>query len=204
VSLTWHRKRLKSLSVCHVILIAGRAYNLGAHPYVAMLPFVRNDSFGRNVMDLYLLRHAEAGEAPRDDDRELTEHGHKQARAVASGLAALAPRLDALLCSPLPRAIQTANPAATALRLSIEQVEALASGRAAGDVLDDLAGRGSSNRVLLVGHEPQLSQLALHLTGGRVHMRKAMLARITVLTLDPPYGDLEWLLSWRHLERIGK
>ncbi len=154
-------------------------------------------------MDLYLLRHAEAGEAPRDEDRELTEHGHKQARAVASGIAALAPRLDALLCSPLPRAIQTANPVATALRLSIEQVEALASGQTAGEVLDDLSRRGS-NRVLLVGHEPQLSQLALHLTGGRVHMRKAMLAQITVLTFEPPYGDLEWLLSWRHLQRIGR
>jgi len=155
-------------------------------------------------MDLYLLRHAEAGEAPHDEDRELTEHGHKQARAVASGLTALAPRLDALLCSPLARAIQTANPVATALRLSIEQVDALASGRTAGEVLDDLARRGGSNRVLLVGHEPQLSQLALHLTGGRVHMRKAMLARIDALTLDPPDGTLEWLLSWRHLERIGK
>jgi len=154
-------------------------------------------------VDLYLLRHAEAGEAPRDDDRELTEHGHKQARAVAAGLTVLEPRIDSLLCSPLPRAIQTANPVAAALRLSIEQVEVLASGRAAGEVLDDLAGRGS-NRALLVGHEPQLSQLALHLTGGRVHMRKAMLARITVLTFQPPYGDLEWLLSWRHLGRIGK
>jgi phosphohistidine phosphatase SixA len=37
-------------------------------------------------MNVYLLRHAEAGEAPRDEERELTEHGRPQPAAVAAGI----------------------------------------------------------------------------------------------------------------------
>jgi phosphohistidine phosphatase len=153
-------------------------------------------------MDLYLLRHAAAGEAPRDEDRELTERGHQQARAVAGGLAWLDPGLDAILTSPLPRAAQTAQPVARALGLRLETVRALAPGHDPTEALALLAGRGE--RVLLVGHEPQLSGIAELATGGRVHMRKAMLARIELRSTDPADGELTWLLAWRHLERLAR
>src|SRR5438067_4279335 len=127
-------------------------------------------------MDLYLLRHGEAGQAPRDEDRELTERGHEQARAIAAGLAWLNPGLDIILASPLPRAIQTAQPLARALGLEVQTAAALAPGHGPHEPLALLAGRGE--RVLLVGHEPQMSGIALRLTGGRVHMRTAMLAHV--------------------------
>ena len=153
-------------------------------------------------MDLYLLRHAAAGEAPRDEDRELTERGHQQARAVAAGLAWLDPGLDAILTSPLPRAAQTAQPVARALGLRLETARALAPGHDPTKALALLAGRGQ--RVLLVGHEPQLSGIAQLATGGRVHMRKAMLARIELESADPADGELDWLLAWRHLQRLAR
>ena len=153
-------------------------------------------------MDLYLLRHAAAGEAPRDEDRELTERGHQQARAVAAGIAWLDPGLDAILTSPLPRAAQTAQPVARALGLRLETARALAPGHDPTEALALLAGRGQ--RVLLVGHEPQLSGIAQLATGGRVHMRKAMLARIELESADPADGELAWLLAWRHLQRLAR
>jgi phosphohistidine phosphatase len=153
-------------------------------------------------MELYLLRHAAAGEAPRDEDRELTQRGHQQARAVAGGLAWLNPGLDAILTSPLPRAAQTAQPVARALGLRLETAHALAPGHDPTEALALLAGRGQ--RVLLVGHEPQLSGIAQRATGGRVHMRKAMLARIELQSTDPADGELAWLLAWRHLERLAR
>lgn len=155
-------------------------------------------------MDLFLLRHAEAGEAPRDEIRELTAHGHEQARAVAAGTAWLAPGIGAVVSSPLPRAMQTAQPVAAALGLRVEASEALATGHAPEEALALLSGRGE--RMLLVGHEPQLSTLVLHVTGGRIHMRKAMLARVELHNAEPvgAYGELAWLLSWRHLERLGQ
>ena len=153
-------------------------------------------------MELYLLRHAAAGEAPRDEDRELTERGHQQARAVAAGIAWLNPGLDAILTSPLPRAAQTAQPVAKTLGLRLETVDALAPGHDPAEALALLAGRG--NCLLLVGHEPQLSGIAQLATGGRVHMRKALLARLELQSADPADGELAWLLAWRHLEGLAR
>ncbi len=155
-------------------------------------------------MDVLLLRHAEAGEAATDDARELTPRGRDQARAVAKGMAALDLDIDAVFSSPLPRAVQTAATVAARLGLETTQEDALRSGRSAGHALHLLDAHTMRRRVLLVGHEPQLSSLLLHLTGGRVHMRKAMLAGAEVISLDPSYGSLSFLLSWRHLERLGQ
>ncbi len=153
-------------------------------------------------MDLYLLRHGEAGEAPRDEDRELTPRGHEQARAVAAGVKWLDLELDAILTSPLPRARQTAAPVAEALGMRAEEAVSLTASRAPEAALALLPSRGE--RVLLVGHEPQLSGIIREMTGGRVHMRKAMLAHIEARVLDPAAGELAWLLSWRQLERLGR
>lgn len=172
-----------------------------------MSPWRRPNTIRRSrgmeeAMELYLLRHAEAGEAPRDDDRTLTERGHMQAQAAAAGIAWLDLGLDTILTSPLPRAAQTAAPVADALGLRTETAGELATGRGPDDALALLAGRGE--RILLVGHEPQLSGIASLATGGRIHMRKGMLARIELHAARPAYGELAWLLSWRHLERLGR
>jgi phosphohistidine phosphatase SixA len=153
-------------------------------------------------MDLYLLRHAEAGEAPRDEERELTEHGQVQARAAAAGILWLELGLGAVLSSPLPRATQTAEPVARALGISLETAQALATGRSPAEGLALLAGHAEP--ILLVGHEPQLSRIALAVTGGRVRLRKAMLLCLELLSDDPPQGELAWLLSWKHLKRLGR
>lgn len=153
-------------------------------------------------MDLYLLRHAEAGEAPRDEDRQLTERGRRQARAVAAGIAWLDLGLNAILTSPLPRATQTAQPVADALRMRLASSAALATGHHPAEALALLHGRGDA--VLLVGHEPQLAEIIRMLTGGRAHVRKAMLARLEVESTDPPAGAIAWLLPWKHLERLGR
>ncbi len=153
-------------------------------------------------MELYLLRHGEAGESPRDEDRELTPRGHEQARAVAAGIAWLGLEFDAILTSPLPRARQTAEPVARTLKARLDEATPLASGRAPEVALALLPGRGE--RVLLVGHEPQLSGIVRIVTGGRIHMRKAMLAWIELRAVKPPDGELAWLLSWRQLRRLGR
>src|SRR5579862_1886569 len=101
-------------------------------------------------MDLYLLRHAEAGEAPRDEERQLTERGQRQAQAVAAGIAWLDLKLNAILSSPLPRSAQTARPVAEALGLRVESTSGLATGHSVDEALALLAGRGDA--VLLVGH----------------------------------------------------
>jgi phosphohistidine phosphatase SixA len=153
-------------------------------------------------MNVYLLRHAEAAEAPRDEERELTEHGRAQAAAVAAGIRRLDLGITALLSSPLPRARQTAQPVSDALGLALETVDGLATGQRPAQGIALLAGRGDG--LLLVGHEPQFSGIISTVTGGRVHLRKAMLAALECSSLDAMDGALAWMLSWRHLERLGR
>ena len=152
-------------------------------------------------MELYILRHAEAGVAPRDEDRELTDHGRQSALAVAGGIASMHLGVESLICSPLVRAVQTAYPASKALTLSCEIADGLSTGRSPEEALKLVsAHRGP---VLLVGHEPQLSGIVLAATGGRIHMRKAMLACIELDSLDPVTGRLAWLLTWQHLRKLS-
>ncbi len=70
-------------------------------------------------MRLYLMRHAEAGEAdarrwPDDRQRPLSERGHREHALVAVALARMGVRFDRLLTSPLVRARQTAEITAAA------------------------------------------------------------------------------------------
>ena len=64
-------------------------------------------------MKLLLIRHATAVPSGTpgipDDERPLTAKGKKKFRLAARGLARIVRRPDALLTSPLPRALETAS-----------------------------------------------------------------------------------------------
>jgi broad specificity phosphatase PhoE len=79
-------------------------------------------------MDLVLVRHAEpvrtpAGSVDGPADPGLTPRGLAQSRRLASWLAG--ERIDAVLSSPMRRAVETAEPVAAALGLEIEVVDGL-------------------------------------------------------------------------------
>ena len=98
-------------------------------------------------MDLILWRHAEAEDAPGNDDlgRALTARGRKQAERMAAWLA---PRL----------------PATT--------VDAIAPGAAAQAVLDAAGWPAGGGAVLIVGHQPTLGETAARAVGeGDEHWR---------------------------------
>jgi phosphohistidine phosphatase len=136
-----------------------------------------------------LLRHGDAEEGDGDDDaRRLTAKGERQARTAGRALAALGADLDACLTSPKLRAAETARLACEPLGLEPEVAEDLRGGGF--DSLALAAGRGD---VLLVGHEPSLSDEVARLTGGRVKLRKGGIAIVdgsTLMALLRP-GDLD-------------
>ncbi len=76
-------------------------------------------------------------------------------------------RPDAVVASPLVRAVQTADILAAGVGFggAIEALVALAPSGSAGHVADELPTRGAS--VMAVGHEPGMSALASHLSGVR-------------------------------------
>jgi len=122
------------------------------------------------VKQLLLLRHAEAEPARpglSDFDRTLTPQGHAQAQAAARRLRQFGVHLDALLASPAARARQTAVIVAAQLHLDAVLLyePALYLGAAA-TVLQPLQHCSAAARaVLVVGHNPALSELARELAG---------------------------------------
>ena len=138
-------------------------------------------------MEIWLLRHAVAEDRSgtgRDADRTLTEDGHRRAREVARGLAALEPGIELVLTSPFARARQTAEPAARALKLlaRLRETPALEPDADPDDVLAEIRSEKVGS-VLLVGHEPHLGALLGRLVAGRpglaMPMKKAAVARLS-------------------------
>ncbi len=148
---------------------------------------------------LWLLRHGEAEPhgARTDADRRLTERGEEQARAAGRALAALGLRFQAVMTSEKVRALDTATLACAPLGVEPVVFAPLADGFDAAD------GRGlvaEDERVLVVGHNPDLSEVVHDLTGATVELKKGGVAGIA---LDGTRGRLVALLRPRELARIG-
>jgi phosphohistidine phosphatase len=151
---------------------------------------------------LWLLRHGEAEphDSAPDADRKLTPRGERQSRAAGRALAALGIEFQMVFTSPKVRARDTARLACEALSVEPIEHEALAEGFDASDALELMAAAGENKRILLVGHEPDLSQVVHDLTGGRIALKKGGLAGIA---LDGRNGQLIALLRPRELDRIA-
>ena len=152
------------------------------------------------MTELHLLRHAHAGdpatwEGP-DERRPLSDKGEKQADRLGRFLAGVGFQPDAIITSPKVRAAQTAE--IVALRLGVPVgVDARLAGelglRAVEDILRDA---GDPKRPVIVGHDPDFTELVALLCGtSRVPMKKGALARIDVSRpLEAGMGTLLWLV----------
>jgi phosphohistidine phosphatase len=146
---------------------------------------------------LWLLRHAEAEPhgTREDSERRLTERGEGQARTAGDALARMRVDFEAILFSPKTRARQTAELAAESMgtdaqaRLTVHPP--LAAGFDAPQAIDAMAATATDGRLLLVGHEPDLSGVVGELTGGQVEFKKGGLA---VVRLHGGSGELVVLL----------
>jgi len=151
---------------------------------------------------LWFLRHGEAvpHEAKSDDERELTARGERQSIAAGGALARLGVEFAAAYTSPKVRARDTARLACRSLDVEPEEVRGLANGFDADAALELLLGSGGDARVLLVGHEPDFSQVVRDLTGARVDFKKGGVAAVRV---ERGGGTLIALLRPRELESIA-
>ncbi|HEX7543412.1 MAG TPA: histidine phosphatase family protein [Candidatus Limnocylindrales bacterium] len=154
---------------------------------------------GREIQ-LHLLRHAHAGDPMKwsgpDDVRPLSEKGRLQAERLGLLLADAAFEPDAILSSPKLRALDTARLVATPLGMPVRVVEELGGPLDIESVEALLAGHGSPRRPLLVGHDPDFSELAAALIGvAELPLRKGTLIRIDLTgPLAPGAGILRWML----------
>lgn len=115
-------------------------------------------------MKVFLIRHAKAEPGEPDELRALNDQGQAQAREVGERLAQDGVRPDAVISSPLLRARQTADAIARATGAEAEVDERLAPGATASDLREVVNGRGDT--IIVVGHQPDCSQIAAAIAGG--------------------------------------
>jgi len=161
-----------------------------------------------SAMNLYLLRHGLAAEGvefdyAHDAGRQLTPKGEKQLRTAAAALGALGLSFDVILSSPLVRARQTAEIIAAELKLKkrLALADELKPGGAIKKLVQKISRlKPGPENILLVGHEPDFSELiSLFVTGqagGGFALKKGGLAKLEIEKLRAgKCAALAWLLT---------
>jgi len=162
--------------------------------------------------ELYLIRHAvaeERGESwPDDAKRPLTDAGTARMRKAARGLVKMGVAFDVVLTSPYVRTRQTAEIVATAYdeRPPIVAIDSLAPGGSVQSVLSDLERQTRRSRIAIVGHEPNIGELAARLAGSRypLEFKKGAVCRIDVKTFPAGPGRLRWFVTTKILRALRK
>jgi len=162
-------------------------------------------------LELYLIRHGLAGdrgpEWPDDSKRPLTADGLAKLRKEAHGLHALDVTFDVIVTSPLVRTRQTADVFAEVLTVKspIVSADALAPAGTPAAVIQEIGRQARKGRVALVGHEPNLGELAAQLIHARspLSFKKGGICRIDFDEAPPKgMGSLVWFLPPRVLRKI--
>jgi phosphohistidine phosphatase len=152
------------------------------------------------AVSLHLLRHADAGDPEKwqgdDAARPLSEKGVRQAERLGRHLATVGFEPDAILSSPNVRALQTAEIVGRALGVSATVDDRLAGSLDPAGVAALLRDAGEPRRPVIVGHDPDFSELLAELTGAPdLAMKKGALARVDLAEgVRPGSGVLRWLL----------
>ena len=164
------------------------------------------------TLELYLIRHgvaAERGEEfPDDSKRPLTSSGIARLRKEAKALEALGVGFDHIITSPLVRTRQTADVFVEMLKSkpSLSMSDALAPAGAPTAVVQELGKHMRKPRIALVGHEPNIGELAARLIGARtpIEFKKGAICRIDFEVFPPKgIGQLRWFITPRMLREIS-
>jgi phosphohistidine phosphatase len=150
-------------------------------------------------MQLLLLRHAKAvpaAEAPTDASRPLASRGERDAHLIAARLRERGTRLDSIVTSPARRTLHTAEIVAAAQDYPRERI--VVDGRlylaSPVDTLTVIAGFDPRHTsVLVVGHNPGLSELAAALVP---ELGDIDLPTCGLVALDVASGD------WTRLQHL--
>ncbi|HXG89991.1 MAG TPA: phosphohistidine phosphatase SixA [Vicinamibacterales bacterium] len=166
------------------------------------------------TIELFLVRHAVAAEQgpnyPDDRDRPLTSEGVQRFKQVVEGMKDFDVKLELVLTSPLVRATHTAELLVAGIggKPRLETLEALSPGGRMAQVLEAVGKYSKrAKHIALVGHEPDLGELAVRLlrSRGTIEFKKGA---VCCLELDGAMptgpGTLRWLLPPRALRKIAR
>lgn len=146
-----------------------------------------------SAIRVYLVRHAKAEkEHPRGDmARRLTAEGRAAfellAKEVGRGLA-----ISRIVSSPFERALETARVLADLSGATVEEDDALASGRCNGEELLEFA-RDAGGGTAFVGHNPEIQEAISRAAGREEAVRPGTIAAVELGSRDA--ARLIWIAS---------
>ncbi len=158
-------------------------------------------------MEVVLIRHGAASwDASSDMERELTERGRAEVKAAAQWLWSQPWRPDELWVSPYRRAQQSAEIInAHWQRPQSNKACLTPDNRLEG--LDTMLATFTGEHLLLVGHNPLLSNVLAHWEGSSQSywgLQTASMARVDAELFGPGCGSLQWLRHYPNYVHNGR
>jgi phosphohistidine phosphatase len=169
-------------------------------------------------MNLFILRHGIASDPGEDGlpknlpdaERPLSVKGKQRLWSVIKAMQTLDLEFDAVISSPLLRARQTAHSVVESfeIRRKLVWTDHLAPAGNPKSLIEQINQLGPRKKnILLVGHEPYLSQLVAWLIAGNttaaIGLKKGGLAKLEIEKLAyARCATLAWLLTPRQLALI--
>jgi phosphohistidine phosphatase len=165
--------------------------------------------------ELYLMCHGipagHKGEVPANDfKRPVSPQGRQKLAEIGKGLKRLGVSFDWVVTSPFVRALQTAEAVAEAYGsgVPLNTLESLRPGGSAEELISHLAAQPNRRRVLVVGHEPDLSLLARRLIAAspqaNMTLKRGGCCLIIFENIPPKVpGQLAWWLTPRMLRKLA-
>jgi len=162
-------------------------------------------------MEIYILRHGIAVNRgtpgfKKDSDRPLTEEGEEKTRDISQAMLGMGLQFDLILSSPYSRAKRTAQIVARELEEEVTITDSLIPDGNALELIAEINDE-KPQRILLVGHEPDLSRLiSVLMTGDSdalIELKKGGLCKLTTDKLT--FGrcaTLNWLLTPKQLRSM--
>ena len=135
---------------------------------------------------LFLVRHAKSSRnepALQDKDRPLNNRGKRDAPKMGKRLAKREAMPDLILSSPAKRALKTAQLIAKKLDYKLQDivVDERLYATGADELLHLIRKLGAKPKsVMLVGHNPELTELAHHLSSKITHLPTCAIAEFTI------------------------
>jgi phosphohistidine phosphatase len=176
-------------------------------PRKAKQPVEERPAFDRFVV---FLRHGIAEERTAekpDEDRGLTAEGHARMKQIARGLERALPKVQTIYASPLLRAVQTALWVSKGYRsrANVKTVDELTPAASVEDLVS-MVMNVKERRIIVVGHEPNLSEAVRSLLNLPASQPMDLKKGGCFGLLIHPDGTatLEWALPPRILRKLGE
>lgn len=150
-------------------------------------------------MEIILIRHGKAEEMGEDLDdlqRHLTDVGKEEIQKLAPRLKEKLEPLDKrtiiFWSSPAKRALQTAQLVADELHTPINFIHDFIYEGDFEKLSDEVQKLDEDTTVLLVGHQPNLSEWVEQMTGEKMKIEKGSMLNLKVTNRSPLEAKLQW------------